>query len=125
MLDPKITEAFRIMWGNFPEPVMLVRKDRTVLATNKYAQRIGIAAGIKCHSLNPETGTADHCQRCQANAALRTGEAVCTQEQMGETPVRGYWVPVTDSPDIFVHFGIGTADAMTAAQAGSGACGEA
>jgi hypothetical protein len=28
MVDSNVVEAFHLMWGNFPEPVMLVNKRR-------------------------------------------------------------------------------------------------
>lgn len=119
MIEPRILDAFQIMWGPFPEPVMLVHKDRTVMAVNDFARKIGIAAGIKCHSLNPAGAPDGHCRQCQANRALSTGETVCSQEQTGGSSVIGYWMPLTEAPDLYVHFGIGTAKAMAAMQAGA------
>lgn len=114
MSDSRILDAFRLMWGPFPEPVMLVRKDRTVLAVNAMADRLGLQAGIKCHSLNPDKGPDGHCRRCQATQALGSGSPVCSEESMNGQPVRGYWVPLTEAPDLYIHFGIGTAAAMAA-----------
>ena len=34
-LPEKVTEAFHLMWGNFPEPVTLVHKSFCVMALNK------------------------------------------------------------------------------------------
>jgi len=39
-VDPSIIEAFDLMWGQFPEPVTLVHKHRTVLAVNEAGQGI-------------------------------------------------------------------------------------
>jgi hypothetical protein len=117
MVDPRVLEAFQIMWGPFPEPVMLVHRDRTVLGLNDLARRIGIPTGIKCHSLNPEGAPGGQCRRCRANQALRTGETVCCEEESVGRPVRGYWMPLKEVPDVYVHFGIGTAEAMAAMQA--------
>jgi DNA-directed RNA polymerase specialized sigma24 family protein len=50
--------------------------------------------------------------REQLRVALRTGETVCTEEMDGETKVIGYWMPLTEEPEVYVHFGIGTAAAM-------------
>lgn len=62
MIEPRILDAFQTMWGPFPEPVMLIQKDRTVLAVNDLARKIGIPSGIKCHSLNKDHG-AGGCSR--------------------------------------------------------------
>lgn len=115
MVDAHILEAFRIMWGPFPEPVMLIRKDRTVLAVNQLAQDLGIPAGIKCHTLNPEASSSG-CRTCKANQALETGTTVCTQEESLGRSVRGYWMPLKEVPDVYVHFGIGTAEALAASR---------
>ena len=56
MVEQRILEAFEMMWGPFPEPVMLIHRDRTVLAVNDFARSMGVQAGIKCFSLNPEAG---------------------------------------------------------------------
>lgn len=123
LIDPRILEAFQTMWGPFPEPVMLIHKDRTVLDINDFAKGAGITPGTKCHALSPEANNGGQCKRCQANRALQTGETVqCVEEICGKT-VRGYWMPLKEVPDVYVHFGIGTAEAMggrqDAAQAAS------
>ncbi len=112
MVDQNVIEAFHSMWGTFPEPVMLVQKNRNVLAVNDLAKKIGIPTEIKCFSLNPETGGADHCKQCKANEAMRTGEAVVLKSPMNGAEVIGYWVPVKGVSDVYVHFGIGTAEAL-------------
>ncbi|WP_306589618.1 hypothetical protein [Geothrix sp. 21YS21S-4] len=111
MTEPRILEAFQTMWGPFPEPVMLVHRDRTVLAANDLARQIGIPTGIKCHTLNP-LAEGKHCQHCKANQALNSGKTVCKEELMGDRYIRGYWMPLTEAPDLYVHFGIGTAEAL-------------
>jgi hypothetical protein len=118
MIESRILDAFQMMWGPFPEPVMLVHRDRTVLAVNDLGRQSGIPIGIKCHSLNPEAGADHHCRRCQANVALRTGGTVCAEDVMGDTKVRGYWMPLAEPADLYVHFGIGTAQAMAKLKAG-------
>ena len=115
MVEQRILEAFQTMWGPFPEPVMLVHKSRTVLAVNDMARNAGIAPGIRCFSLNPEVGPGeDHCQRCQADLALKTGESVCVEDEVGGRKIIGYWMPLKEVPDVYVHFGIGTAKSITA-----------
>ncbi|HVJ06617.1 MAG TPA: hypothetical protein VM578_13165 [Candidatus Saccharimonadales bacterium] len=117
MVEQRILDSFQTMWGPFPEPVMLVHKSRTILAVNDLARTIGIPAGVKCFSLNPEVGVGEnHCGRCKANLALKTGETVTTREAMGDKTVLGYWMPLAEAPDVYVHFGIGTAEIMAAAK---------
>lgn len=112
MVGRNIVEAFDSMWGTFPEPVMLIQRNRTILAVNDLAKKIGIPTEIKCFSLNPETGGVDHCKQCKANEALRTGTAVVEKGPMNGTEVIGYWVPVKGVSDVYVHFGVGTAESL-------------
>lgn len=110
MVSQQTLDAFHQMWGTFPEPVMLVHKSRTVLAVNDFATKLGIPTEIKCFSLNQnEQGISDHCRQCKANLALRTGEAISEKDSINGVEIIGFWVPVKGVPDIYVHFGIGTA----------------
>ena len=110
MVDQNILDAFQLMWGTFPEPVMLIQKNRTILAVNDLAKKIGIRTEIKCFSLNPGEVASDHCKQCKANIALRTGEAVVEKGPLNGVEVIGYWLPVKGVPDVYVHLGIGTAE---------------
>lgn len=112
MVNQNTLDAFDAMWGTFPEPVMLIEKNRTILAVNDLAKKIGIPTDIKCFSLNPEVGAADHCKQCKANIALRTGEAVVEKGPINGAEVIGYWLPVKGVPDVYVHLGIGTAECL-------------
>jgi hypothetical protein len=106
-----ILDAFQTMWGPFPEPVMLIRKDRTILAVNDLARSVGIPIETKCFSLNPDAkGTA--CQHCKANTAIREGRTVCTEETQNGKKIIGYWMPLKEDKEVYVHFGIGCAEAM-------------
>jgi len=118
MLEPRILEAFQIMWGPFPEPVLLIHKNRTILAVNDSARSAGIPEGIKCHALSSDRGPDSACSRCQANHSLRTGETSVSWETQGATPIRSYWMPLKEVQDVYIHFGIGASEAMAA-----GACG--
>jgi hypothetical protein len=111
MEDQKILDAFETMWGPFPEPVMLIRKDRTILATNALARTAGVPTDIKCYSLNPEAATSA-CKNCKANLALREHRAITTEEVKDGHRVIGYWMPLKDAPDMYVHFGVGLAASM-------------
>lgn len=111
MIDQKTLDAFQMMWGPFPEPVMLIHKDRTVLAANDSARSMGVPTGIKCFSLNPEAASS-HCKSCKGNQALRESKTVSSESITNGKSVIAYWMPLKEVPDVYVHFGIGTADAM-------------
>lgn len=111
MLNQQTLDAFEQMWGPFPEPVMLIQKDRTILAANELARTAGFSTGVKCFSLNPEAVT-HACKNCKANLALREHHPICTEQTENGQRVVGYWVPLKDEPDVYVHLGIGTAAVM-------------
>jgi len=111
MLDQKILNAFQTMWGPFPEPVMLIQKDRTILAVNDLARSVGTPTGVKCFSLNPEARTTT-CKQCKANLALHEERTVCTEETQNGKRIIGYWMPLKEEKDVYVHFGVGCAEAM-------------
>ena len=108
MVDQKTLDAFQQMWGPFPEPVLLVYKDRTILATNDLAREVGVPVGVKCFSLNPEAVT-KACPQCKANVALKEKRTVCSEEDYSGTTVIGYWMPLKENPEVYVHFGVGNA----------------
>jgi hypothetical protein len=115
MVEQYILDSFQTMWGPFPEPVMLIHKSREILAVNDFARSLGIPTGAKCFNLNPEVGPGEnHCRECQANLALKKGETVSTLSEMAGLPVIGYWMPLQEVPDVYVHFGVGTAESLKA-----------
>lgn len=77
MVDEKIVEAFHLMWGNFPEPVMLVHKTREILAVNEACSKAGGQVGIKCSSI----GSPERHQRCRANQALASQQAAYSKTE--------------------------------------------
>ena len=110
-MEQDILDAFQTMWGPFPEPVLLIRKDRTILAVNDLARSLGTATGVKCFSLNPEARTTA-CKQCKANLALREQRTVCTEEVQDGHRILGYWMPLKEEKEVYVHFGIGCAESM-------------
>lgn len=110
--EEELSKAFEMMWGKFPEPVMLIHRDRTIIAANECCQSLGGAPGTKCNAVQPERH-----KGCKANEALDNNETRSISYNMGETEVISYWMPVSGVADYFVHFGIGTAEAMKAFQA--------
>lgn len=103
-VDSKVIDAFHLMWGNFPEPVMLVHKTREILAVNEACSKLGGVVGIKCSSIG---GPESH-KGCLANQALASQSATYSKNESNGKTVIGFWIPVVDHPDIYVHFGIGT-----------------
>lgn len=104
--DPRLAEAFQLMWGNFPEPMMLVHRDRTILAVNAACEKQGTSAGTKCFSYNRVPGAVENhaCKGCQANQALAAGKAISCEGDFGDgRTIRGYWVPLQGAKDVYVH----------------------
>lgn len=51
MDEQKIIEAFHLMWDHFPEPVMLIKRNRQIYAVNQKAASLGMSDQIKCSSM--------------------------------------------------------------------------
>ena len=109
MSETSYVRAFDLMWEMFPEPTLLVRKDRTVVAANASARQIGRVEGEKCFGLAPNGGGKTHCRSCKADQALRERAAVSDISLDLGAPITSYWLPRPGSPDLYVHFGIGVA----------------
>jgi len=103
-LDPEIYRNFHLFWDNFPTPVMLVYKDRTILDRNKAAEAIGCVPGNRCSELG---GKEAH-QGCRANLALRERTAQRQVEYVKhmEMVIDSYWIPLVGYDDVYIHFGI-------------------
>ena len=107
MYDPKtepgLAAAFDQMWGRFPDPMLLVRSDRTILAQNDAAraQPWGVVGG-KCYEAN-SAAQGRVCQGCQANAALNQGRAIACEGAQGGKRTRDYWIPVKGARDVYIH----------------------
>lgn len=112
MTDSDYVQAFDLMWEMFPEPTLLVRKDRTVVAANAAARRMGRTEGERCFGSSPHGGGKHHCRNCKADHALRDRRAYSEVSLDLGGPVTGYWLPLPDSDDLYVHFGFGVADLM-------------
>lgn len=103
--DPRLVEAFQLMWGNFPDPMMLVHRDRTILAVNAACAAQGTGAGTKCFSYNLVPGDVENgaCRLCQANKALNAGSTMGCEGSFGGKRIRGYWIPVMGSSEVYIH----------------------
>lgn len=103
MIDSKVIEAFQLMWGNFPEPVTLVRKSREVVSVNAACRLIGRVEGMNCAT----QGAPEAHKGCLANQALATQQPAFKKIKFGDKEIISYWLPVDGYPDLFVHFGVG------------------
>jgi hypothetical protein len=100
-INPDVLKAFHLMWDIFPATVLLVMRDRTILAGNQSAIERGFRLGMKCFQLSAD-GVHKH---CKANAALDEGLA---QRTVVYSPVtqkvnNSYWLPLAGEKDLFVH----------------------
>lgn len=98
----ELIRNFHIFWDNYPFPVMLVYKDRTILDVNKAGEAAGCQTGTRCI----DTGNKEDHAGCLANQALKEQTAkrvVAYAENMGLV-VDGYWVPLAGEQDIYLHF---------------------
>jgi hypothetical protein len=120
MVSRQVLDAFHMMWGPFPEPVFLLHKSREILAVNEAGQAAGIPVGVKCSSLNPENTTDSHCKQCKAVAALRQGQPMTSPASANPRRMRGYWLPLKDVEDVYVHFGVSIGDEIDEALAAAG-----
>jgi len=103
-LSQEIHAHFHLFWDNFPFPVMLIRKDRTILDRNRAAEAAGCVPGTRCIDRGPKEGH----KGCLATYALR--------EQIAKRKVQyvdfmgivmdSYWIPLPQHEDVYVHFGI-------------------
>ncbi len=103
-LSPDIHSHFHLFWDNFPFPVMLVHKDRTILDRNHAAEAVGCAPGTRCIDRGPKEAH----KGCLANYALReqTSKRKVEYVDLAGAVMDCYWIPLSQSEDIFLHFGI-------------------
>lgn len=100
-VKPDILKAFHLMWDPFPSTVLLVSRDRTVMASNQAALNRGFKLGMKCFQLTAE-GIHKH---CKANVTLDDGIA---QQTVVYSPIskkvnNSYWLPIAGEKDLLVH----------------------
>ncbi|UFS71483.1 hypothetical protein LPW11_04615 [Geomonas sp. RF6] len=103
-VSEEIRRNFHLFWDNFPFPVMLLYKDRTIVDTNAAGQTVGLPQGRRCVDM----GEKKHHAGCLANLAMKeqTGKRVVGYiEHMGVV-LDSYWVPLAGAEDFYVHFGI-------------------
>ena len=101
-INDEITRNFHLFWDNYPGPVMLVHKTRTIMAANRAARALSCPVGTRCIDL----GEKKHHAGCLASKALKEGTGVrevSYAEHLGQV-VDGYWIPLAGSEELYVHF---------------------
>ncbi len=103
-ISNELRQNFHINWDNFPFPVMLIQKDRMILAINKTAQEMGVPEGTQCFNL----ADGSVCKGCQAEQALKEQS---TKRKVGyHAPLKkvidAYWVPLAGQDNLYLHFNI-------------------
>lgn len=101
-VSEEILRNFHLFWDNYPAPVMLIHKDRTILAVNPAAQTIGYPTGLRCVDL----GEKKHHAGCRANVALRdkVGVRDTAWYDFLSAVLDAYWIPLAGAEDFYVHF---------------------
>lgn len=100
-ISTELRRNFHIFWDNFPFPVMLVYKDRTIIDSNTAGATMFIP-GTRCS----DNGKPESHRGCLANQALQEQSAkrIVAYAPDFEMVVDGYWVPLAGEPDIYLHF---------------------
>ena len=103
-ISQELISYFHLYWDNFPAPVLLVHKDRTIIAGNKAAEPTGAIPGTRCSDRGPKEAH----NNCLANRAFKDNKA---QRSVEYVPMAGmvmdaYWIPLAGDADLYVHFGI-------------------
>ena len=101
-ISEEIRSNFHMFWDNFPTPVTLVYKDRTIVEANKAALEQGCPVGMKC----VDQGEKKHHAGCRANIALRDKIGMREVGYFLGKVIDGYWIPLAGVEDLYVHFGI-------------------
>ena len=104
MTDEQVIEAFHSMWDMFPEPVMLIKKSREVIAINMKCAELGfLKPGMKCSSI----GSPEQHKGCRCNEAIDTKSTVAVTYPGPKGKTFGYWIPVANKPEWIIHCNVG------------------
>ena len=101
--DPKLVEAFTLMWSTYPCPASLVHKSKTIIAVNEACRLGGREPGMNCAKWDSPF---KH-KGCLANKTLEEQRAMYKEIRTDKDISRIYWLPVPGYPDFYVHFGTG------------------
>lgn len=103
MTDEQIIDAFHEMWDMFPEPVMMIKKSREIIALNPACGKSGVKPGMRCSSVG---APALH-KGCRCNEAVDEKKTVAITYQSPAGKSFGFWVPVANKPEWILHFNVG------------------
>ena len=105
MSDQEIIQAFHLMWGNFPEAVMITQKNREIVSLNKKAEEFGLKVGIKCSSV----GKPENHKGCLCDKAIAENNPIYITYEGNFGKAYGFWIPIEGKPEWVIHFGVGYA----------------
>ena len=104
MNDEEIIRAFHAMWDGFPEPIMLIKKSRDIIAVNTKGEPFGLTAGMKCSSY----GKPEQHKGCRCNEAADEKKTIAiTYPGPFGKDCYGYWIPLPEKPEWILHFSVG------------------
>lgn len=103
MINKSVVDAFHMMWGMFPEGVMLIDKRRNILAVNAACAASGLAAGMICSQI----GSPGSHKGCLANQAIAEQKAKFKKISMNGKEFISFWIPVAGQDNMFLHFPVG------------------
>ena len=96
-------DAFHKMWDAFPHLVLLLERDRTIVASNRVAKQRGAVPGLKCYEW---AGAEAIHPTCKGNVALNQQDAQRNVANYQGRVLDSYWLPVGGSPDLMLHFSV-------------------
>jgi hypothetical protein len=101
----QVVEAFHMMWDNFPHVVLLLKKSREIVATNKEGTKRGFLPGAKCYEV---AGKTEIHATCRANVALEenTAQRSVNYNKAANRVTDAYWLPVSPETGLYVHFAV-------------------
>ena len=103
-LSQDIHAHFHLFWDNFPYPVMMIRKDRTILDRNRAAEAMGYVPGTRCIEYGPKKAH----KGCLAHLALRENTAKSKVDYVDfmDAVLSAHWIPLLDNDEVYIHFNI-------------------
>lgn len=103
MDEQKIIEAFHLMWDHFPEPVLLIKKNRQIYAANRKAVSFGMDKQVRCS----DRGNPEQHKGCLCNRAIDEKRTTCVIYDSQAGKAYGYWMPVAGAENYIIHFSVG------------------
>ena len=101
-ISEEMSRNFHLFWDNFPFPVMLVHKNRTIIDRNRAAETAGLLPGTRCVDIGKKE---DH-TGYQANKALeeQAAKRVVSYVEAYGLVLDAYWIPLAGEKDIYLHY---------------------